>query len=49
MKNVATRGENAFQRLFTCSEFQGFLFWGIVDEPTWVAENSSRTSPISER
>ena len=35
MKNVATRGENAFQRLFTCSEFQGFLFCGIVEEPIY--------------
>ncbi len=49
MKKVITRGQNAFQRLFTCSEFQGLRFCGIVEEPTWVAANSSRTSPISDR
>ena len=28
------RGANAFQRLFTCSLFQGLRFWGMVEEPT---------------
>ena len=49
MKKVITRGENAFHRLFTCSEFHGLRFCGMVEEPTCVEVNSSRTSPISER
>ena len=49
MKKVITRGLKAFQSDLTCSEFQGFLFWGMVELPTWVEVNISRSSLISDR
>ncbi len=40
---------NAFQRLLTCSKFQGLRLWGMVDDPTCPSAKASPTSLISVR
>ena len=45
---MITLGAKAFHRLFTCSEFQGLRFCGMVEEPTWSLPKDSLISSISE-